>query len=824
MDKAIQRTGLAGVGAGAGLSKFNLALGAIALGSVAVVAGIVAITAALVGVAKSSIETGISMESAFAGVLKTTQNLGTNLFDLTETGEIVFQEFRDLAKEIPLTFEELADIGQLVGQLGVADEDIAAVTETVAALGVATDLSTKEAALALTRFANVASQTGEVTPEQFERISSALVFLGNNFKATESEILLTSRNIAGTASLFGISEAAILGIGTAVIEAGVTSEAGGSAIQNTLTTIQKAVSDGGEELDIFAETAGLSAQQFATLWRTDATEAFTLFVEGIGDQGADAVLALDDLDLAQRRSIRTLLGISKENVDLRGIIEASSGALAENTALTREAEIRYETLESKIQILKNTFRDFGLTIFLALEPLLSGVLDAFEPLISAFEQELEPGIADIAAAITDDLLPAFGNLLDSLGIDLSQEGLAKTIETILDGIAENITEFSEFVDAVAFLIDLGKAEGLLSVVSLITGIEPEKLMEIADGLTAIGVALLTFKTLTGIAGIIGGISAALGSSAFITALTLLPGAIGSLGVVGGIGAVLAAAVGPVTAVIALIAIFVGLFVGFREEFELFWELIKQLGEIFKLLGDKLTEGVQNLLADFNEWQDQVADDLETFFAETLPATLSSIGESIRQWAIDVKDKIVEFFGQTLPTAVGELITTIGTFANDLVLQLVNKITDFLNRKVPEMVNKFRNFGRDIIQGLVDGINQKAGQLVATLTGLAQRAIEAARNILDSQSPSGVFMNIGEDIMKGLSLGIDSQASAPETSLVNAFDKMINSGQRLMPAGATTTSSIDRSMNVGDINVTTKPESPNTLGLTLQKIALVQQGF
>ena len=250
MNSAIAASGAAGATAAGGLGLMNIALlgiGAVALGAAAAVAGI---AAAFVGLGIAGLNIARSVESAFAGVAKTTNGLTDEFGRMNEAGEAVLLQFRELALTKPVPLEELLRIGELAGQLGIAAESLAGFSAVAADLAVTTDLTIEEATLGLARLSGIFEVTTEDMVLNTERLGSSIAFLGNNFRATEPEILNFAKRVAAIGKPLGFSQADILGLGAAIASAGVESQLGRTAIQNAMIAIQVAISDGGDELDV----------------------------------------------------------------------------------------------------------------------------------------------------------------------------------------------------------------------------------------------------------------------------------------------------------------------------------------------------------------------------------------------------------------------------------------------------------------------------------------------------------------------------------------------------------------------------------------------
>ena len=394
---------------------------------------------------EACIDKSIEFESAMAGVFKTVNMSAEEEMQLS-------QDIRKMAEEIPVSTTEIAGVAELAGQLGIANEDLLDFTETMVKLGTATNLSAEEAADALAKFANIAGTSSK----DYERLGSTIVDLGNNFATTEADIMNMTTRLASTGSVVGLSEPQMLAVATALSSVGIEAEAGGSAISKLLKEIEtsvatyqrasdtisrtgyslrdlelmqsnqgksfKELADGigvtaGElggyidtvkNLNKYAEISGQTAEQFIQSWGNDAVLALDQFITGLGnvDQtGGNAVEVLEEMGLTEVRLSNAVLALAESDGILTDTLNVSKQAWQDNTALSEEAARRFETTESKVQILKNSVGNLLIALgddyVNALEPAIDGTTDFVQWLSEGAEAgpELATTIATIAGAL-----------------------------------------------------------------------------------------------------------------------------------------------------------------------------------------------------------------------------------------------------------------------------------------------------------------------------------------------------------------------------------------------------------------------------------------
>lgn len=383
------------------------------------------VTAPLLALGGVATKSAIDFESAMTGVRKTT--------DLTEPEfAAMTQAIRDMAKETPISAKNLAALTESAGQLGIKKENLLDFTRVMSDLGVATNIVGQEGASNFARFANI---TG-MSQKDFDRLGSSIVELGNNSATTESEILDMAMRLAGAATQANMSEADILGVSAALSSLGLESQAGGSAFSRVINEIQLAVDTGSDDLNGFADVAGMSAGQFANAWRDDAAGALSLFIMGLGNterQGKSTNQMLDDLGITELRLGDALRRTSGANELFTDSIHMSNDAWETNNALTKESDLFKGTAASQLEISKNKMNDVAITLGNQLIPHVTSLAEWVSELVSGFNKlspEMQESLIKFAgiAALVGPLAKLFGGVTTAVG------GLSTGIGKLVTGL------------------------------------------------------------------------------------------------------------------------------------------------------------------------------------------------------------------------------------------------------------------------------------------------------------------------------------------------------------------------------------------------------
>ena len=407
------------------------------------------ISAPLIASAGFALKAAIDYETAFAGVKKTVDGTPQQFDKLSAS-------IREMAKEMPSSAVEIANVAEAAGQLGVPIGAIKDFSKTMINLGVSTNLSSEEAASSIAKIGNIMQVSGKDLGTWSAHFGSAVVDLGNHFATTERDIVEMTNRLAAGGKLAGLTTPDILGLATAMSSVGIEAEAGGTAMTQTLTGIGKAVSGVGkgakEKLEVIAQTAGMTAEQFSTAWKQKPAEALQQFIKGLQrahDEGKNMDGILDELGMTGIRQGNMLKSLASASDKMGEAVSRSNSAWKENNALTNEASKRYETTESQLKIFKNQITDLA--------------IEFGGPLLKAMNSGLQaakPWVQKLA-----DMAKAFSEMSESQQQNIIKWGLlAAGAGPALSILGKGIGVIGGITKGIGFLTQgIGKVGGGLSV-------------------------------------------------------------------------------------------------------------------------------------------------------------------------------------------------------------------------------------------------------------------------------------------------------------------------------------------------------------------------
>lgn len=216
-------------------------------------------------------QTVIDFDSGLLNVSKTTGLAGMELKSLSDE---IIQLSRALKT---VSTNKLLEYATVAGQLGVKGaQDILAFSESLAKLETASDISGEEGGAEIARLLTLVD--GGV--QNVKAFGDEIVNLGNNFAASEKEILSNAEAISQNVGLYKVGRQDVLGYAAATKALGMEAEVVGSTFQKTLGSFEKSIRSGKGVADILKVVGG-SAADLQKRFRTDASGVFQDYIKGL---------------------------------------------------------------------------------------------------------------------------------------------------------------------------------------------------------------------------------------------------------------------------------------------------------------------------------------------------------------------------------------------------------------------------------------------------------------------------------------------------------------------------------------------------------------
>lgn len=360
---------------------------------------------ALVGGAMAiPLKFAIDSESTMADIGKV-----VDFNDLAEKTKFEQDMRKKLGKDLPLEFEEYGELIANAAGAGIKKEELLDFSEDSAKMSVAFDIEGGEAGEKMAKW----RAAFNMDQEEVVALADKINYLSDNSAATAPAISNIVSRVGALGGVAGMTSGDVAAIGTAMVSMGVGEEVGATAIKKIATQLTKGTAATKTQQKAF-EKLGLSSEQLSKDMQTDSQATIMKVLGNINKLpkelqtstltqifGEESVQAIAPL-LANLDQLQTHF----DNVDES--VGKFKGSMQE------EFEIRSDTAENQLIILKNNLNNIATTIGNVLLPYLKKGSDKVVEIAQRFQEwanknpELVEKLVQLAAAFGIFLVAASG--------------------------------------------------------------------------------------------------------------------------------------------------------------------------------------------------------------------------------------------------------------------------------------------------------------------------------------------------------------------------------------------------------------------------------
>lgn len=383
---------------------------------------------------QQAVQGALDFEVAFAKVEKTVDGTRAELGKLEE-------DLIEVTKKLPASFAQVAEVASLGGQLGLSTSSLAGFSEAMLRLADSTNISSEEGAQLLAQYENI-TKFGE---ENFSRIASVLVKLGNTSATTEKDILAMAQRLASVASGAGLSATQILALSATMASVGIEAEAGASSMQKFISSLALATQTG-KNLEEIASVAGMTGEAFKEIFQKDALSAITAVIDGLSKSDEKIKVMRESLGVTEVRLTQALSSLSGASDLLKKSITTASAEWEAGTALIQESSKLYDTTAQKVEKMKSNFALLGSNLGKLVTPALGGLADVVNGLIDPMG-EASTKTASATAVLDAMRVSARGATEELKALSAEQKALGKL--NLIQSLSAFASQYELFNQSIA---------------------------------------------------------------------------------------------------------------------------------------------------------------------------------------------------------------------------------------------------------------------------------------------------------------------------------------------------------------------------------------
>jgi len=333
-------------------------------------------SAAIIAPLAIAANSAIKFEDKMSDIAKTTGLSGKPLDDY---GKSLLKMSADTRTSI----EDLQKIGEIGGQLGVAEKDLLGFTEAsnkfAVALGSDYGGGVEDAISQVGKIKGLFKDTRSLNiADVINKSGSAINQLGAVGSGTSENINDFILRIGALPDAIKPSLTNTAALGTFFEEMGIDSQIASGGLSNFFLVA-------GKNIGGFAQQMGITTKEAKNLLSTDPSKFATQFATSLNGLAPDKLATkLDGLKIGSQETIKVLGALGAGTERLTKLQKVSAKAFEDGTSLTNEYNTKNNNTAANIAKAKNNIEAFAITLGTQLLPIISQVINELKPTVKLF--------------------------------------------------------------------------------------------------------------------------------------------------------------------------------------------------------------------------------------------------------------------------------------------------------------------------------------------------------------------------------------------------------------------------------------------------------
>lgn len=253
-------------------------------------------------------------------------------------------QIREMARELPGGIDMATQQVSALQRMGVTSEKtLVPLAKTMASIGAANaEMSTQFTQ----SFAQLQRTFNTLNPTDALRMGDALTSVSSKAGASATGVADFANAIAPLSQTLGMTQTQVLGFSAGFAKSGQEGYLAANVFNRMLSDVERSAREGTGELQIYADTVGMTSKSFSDMVKSSPAEAVLRVFDSLSKGGSESLRTLEQLGLDGPRTLKTITAVAQSG-DLRKTVNDAMAGYGDGSTM-RGAEAAFGGLNDEM--------------------------------------------------------------------------------------------------------------------------------------------------------------------------------------------------------------------------------------------------------------------------------------------------------------------------------------------------------------------------------------------------------------------------------------------------------------------------------------------